>query len=206
MSTRPSGFFFPGRMYWGHTTSPQTILPRTFFISSNENARRVTDRTLPREPTLAASANALSSSGASYSSQRSSGCWQGWTARNAGASNVIVRQGGLPVPRAAPSRAATSSGRPAAAAAAHSTVEVAAARAAPAAVAVVAAGAAVVEAAAAVETAPTGRPGRLPAVLPDHLGPCRRAGPHRRTAAFAAVPYLAGPPGVANAATGSRCR
>src|SRR5262245_2335044 len=55
----------PPRMYWSHTTSPQTILPRTLFISSNENARRVSDRTFPREPTLNASADALSSSGAS---------------------------------------------------------------------------------------------------------------------------------------------
>src|SRR5262245_58969868 len=43
----------------------QTILPRIFFISSNENARSVSERTLPREATLSESAVAVSSSGAS---------------------------------------------------------------------------------------------------------------------------------------------
>jgi hypothetical protein len=37
--------------------APQTILSRIRFISSNENARRVSDLTLPREPTLKASAD-----------------------------------------------------------------------------------------------------------------------------------------------------
>jgi hypothetical protein len=43
----------------------QTILLRTFFISSKENARSVSERTLPREATLSESAVAVSSSGAS---------------------------------------------------------------------------------------------------------------------------------------------
>jgi hypothetical protein len=37
--------------------APQIILSRIRFISSNENARRVSDLTLPREPTLKASAD-----------------------------------------------------------------------------------------------------------------------------------------------------
>ena len=43
----------------------QTILPRIFFISSKENARIVSERTLPREATLRESTVAVSSSGAS---------------------------------------------------------------------------------------------------------------------------------------------
>jgi hypothetical protein len=43
----------------------QSILPRIFFISSKENARTVSERTLPRELTLSDSAVAASSSGAS---------------------------------------------------------------------------------------------------------------------------------------------
>ena len=46
-------------------TRPQTILPRIVFISSNEKARRVWERTFPREQTLNESAVAASSSGAS---------------------------------------------------------------------------------------------------------------------------------------------
>src|SRR6516225_2850990 len=41
------------------------------FISSKENARRVSERTLPREPTLKDSAVALSSSGASQTATTS---------------------------------------------------------------------------------------------------------------------------------------
>src|SRR6516164_10140866 len=41
------------------------------FISSKENARRVSERTLPREPTLKDSAVALSSSGGSQTSTTS---------------------------------------------------------------------------------------------------------------------------------------
>jgi hypothetical protein len=46
-------------------TTIQIILLSMLFISSNENARRVPDRTLPREQTLKESAVALSSSDAS---------------------------------------------------------------------------------------------------------------------------------------------
>ena len=45
--------------------SSQTILPSTFFISSSEKARSVSERTLPRDETLSTSAVAVSSSGAS---------------------------------------------------------------------------------------------------------------------------------------------
>ncbi|MGB6196778.1 MAG: hypothetical protein WBF49_10600, partial [Methyloceanibacter sp.] len=41
-------------------TRPQTILPRIVFISSNEKARRVWERTFPREQTLNESAVAAS--------------------------------------------------------------------------------------------------------------------------------------------------
>ena len=46
-------------------TTSQTILLRIVFISSNEKARSVWERTLPREQTLKESAVAASSSGAS---------------------------------------------------------------------------------------------------------------------------------------------
>jgi len=46
-------------------TTIQIILLSMLFISSNENARKVSDRTLPREQTLKDSAVALSSSDAS---------------------------------------------------------------------------------------------------------------------------------------------
>ena len=46
-------------------TTSQTILLRIVFISSNEKARSVWERTLPREQTLKESAVAALSSGAS---------------------------------------------------------------------------------------------------------------------------------------------
>jgi hypothetical protein len=49
----------------------QAILPIIFFISSTENARKVSDRTLPREQTLKDSAVAPSSSGASQTTTTS---------------------------------------------------------------------------------------------------------------------------------------
>ena len=64
------------RLVVGATTL-QTILPRIFFTSSKEKARRVWERMLPREQTLNESAVAASSSGASQIAMTSyapSGC------------------------------------------------------------------------------------------------------------------------------------
>jgi hypothetical protein len=55
----------------GVPTVPQTILPRINFISSNEKARSVWERTLPREETLKESAVAASSSGPSQTAMTS---------------------------------------------------------------------------------------------------------------------------------------